>query len=223
MFSGIIQGQGRILESGDSGGDRRLVIGTADVDLGAIAVGDSIAVNGVCLTATATGSGSFAADVSAETLACTTLGRLGVNDAVNLEGSLRLGQPIAGHLVYGHVDGVGEVVDLTAEARSVRLTIRVPEALGRYIAPKGSVTVDGVSLTVNTVDEHRFSVNIIPHTREITVISGYAQGTPVNIEVDMIARYLERLVAPVKATHALPANKPLGLDTLKRHGFIESD
>lgn len=215
MFSGIIQGRGRIRESSDSGGDRRLVIGTADVDLGAIAIGDSIAVNGVCLTATAIGSDSFAADVSAETLACTTLGRLEVGDAVNLEGSLKLGQPIAGHLVYGHVDGVGEVVDLTAEARSQRLTIRVPTALGRYIATKGSVTVDGVSLTVNAVDEDRFTVNIIPHTREITVISGYAHGTPVNIEVDMIARYLERLFAPT--------NRPLDLDTLKRHGFIESD
>jgi riboflavin synthase len=215
VFSGIIQGRGLILESSDSGGDRKLVIGTAQLDLGAIAIGDSIAVNGVCLTATAIGKQSFAADVSAETLACTTLGRLKAEDPVNLEGSLRLGQPIAGHLVYGHVDGVGTVVDLTAEARSVRLTIRVPPGLSRYIAPKGSVTIDGVSLTVNAVDEDRFTVNIIPHTREITVISGYTQGTPVNIEVDMIARYLERLVAPASA--------PLDLDTLKRHGFIESD
>jgi riboflavin synthase len=215
VFSGIIQGRGLILESSDSGGDRKLVIGTAQLDLGAIAIGDSIAVNGVCLTVTAIGKQSFAADVSAETLACTTLGRLKAGDPVNLEGSLRLGQPIAGHLVYGHVDGVGKLVDLTAEARSVRLTIRVPPGLSRYIAPKGSVTIDGVSLTVNAVDEDRFTVNIIPHTREITVISGYAQGTPVNIEVDMIARYLERLVAPTSA--------PLDLDTLKRHGFIESD
>jgi riboflavin synthase len=191
------------------------VIGTADVDLGTIAIGDSIAVNGVCLTATALGTARFSADVSAETLACTTLGRLNVKDPVNLEASLRLGQPIAGHLVYGHVDGVGSVADLTPDARSLRLTIQVPTALGRYIAAKGSVTVDGVSLTVNSVDRDRFTVNIIPHTREITVISGYAPGTPVNIEVDMIARYVERLVAP--------AGSPLTLDTLKRHGFIESD
>jgi riboflavin synthase len=215
VFSGIIVGLGRILEASEAGGDRKLVVGTGGVELGDVAIGDSLAVNGVCLTATATHNESFAADVSAETLACTTLGRLRTNDAVNLESSLKLGQPISGHLVYGHVDGVGEVIDLKPDARSVALSIRVPEALGRYIAAKGSVTVDGVSLTVNAVARDRFTVNIIPHTREITVISGYAPGTPVNIEVDRIARYLERLV--------LPESSPLSLDTLKRHGFIESD
>lgn len=215
MFSGIVQGLGRILESTGKGGDRQIVIGTEGVELGAIAIGDSIAVNGVCLTATAVRAASFTADVSAETLACTTLGQLTVRSAVNLEASLKLGQAIAGHLVYGHVDGIGEVVELADSARSIALTIAVPTGLGRYIAPKGSVTVDGVSLTVNAVDANRFTVNIIPHTREITVISGYAYGTPVNIEVDMIARYLERLV--------LADGSPLSLETLKRHGFIQSD
>jgi len=215
MFSGIVIGLGRIIETTERGGDLRVVIGTAGVETGEIAVGDSIAVNGVCLTATAIGTDSFAADASAETLACTSLGGLKVRDQVNLETSLKLGQAIAGHLVYGHVDGVGQVVELKDSARSIALTIAVPASLGRYIAVKGSITVDGVSLTVNAADEDRFTVNIIPHTREITVISGYRVGTAVNIEVDMLARYLERLVASDPT--------PLSLDTLKRHGFIQSD
>jgi riboflavin synthase len=215
VFSGIVEGLGRIIESEPRGGDRRLVIGTDGVDLGAIAAGDSIAVNGVCLTAIEPSAGRFAADVSAETLACTTLGALAADDAVNLEGSLKLGEPIAGHLVYGHVDAVGKVVEVADAARSVALTIAVPERLGRYIAVKGSITVDGVSLTVNAVTRDRFTVNIIPHTREITVISAYRPGTPVNIEIDMLARYLERLQS---------AGAPsLSLETLKRHGFIERD
>jgi riboflavin synthase len=215
VFSGIVSGTGLILESEPRGGDRRLVIGTDGVDLGAIAAGDSIAVNGVCLTAIEPASGRFAADVSAETLACTTLGGLAAGAAVNLEGSLKLGEPIAGHLVYGHVDAVGEVVDVADAARSVVLTVAVPERLGRYIAVKGSITVDGVSLTVNAVTRDRFTVNIIPHTREITVISAYRPGTPVNIEVDMLARYLERL-------HSAGA-PALSQETLQRHGFIEGD
>lgn len=215
MFSGIIKGRGVLRESREQGGDRRFVIGTAGVELGEIAPGDSIAVNGVCLTALEPSATDFAADVSAETLARTTLGGLAPGVAVNLESSLRLGQTIDGHLVYGHVDGVGRVVGLGDAARSLALTIELPSALARYIAVKGSVTVDGVSLTVNAVSGNRFSVNIIPHTREITVISGYASGTPVNIEVDMIARYLERLLA-AGAGGVTP-------DTLKRHGFIEND
>jgi riboflavin synthase len=215
MFSGIVSGTGSVIELGGSGGDRRIVIGTAGVDLGTVAAGDSIAVNGVCLTALEPAAASFAADVSGETLARTTLGRLGRGDRVNLEASLRLGQTLDGHLVYGHVDGVGRVAALNPAARSLELVVEVPGPLARYLAVKGSVTVDGVSLTVNTVAKYRFSVNIIPHTREITVISGYRSGTPVNIEVDMIARYVERL---------LTAGSPgVSLETLKRHGFIESD
>jgi riboflavin synthase len=215
MFGGIIKGCGVLCESTGRGGDRRFVIGTAGVGLGAIAPGASIAVNGVCLTALEPTADAFAADVSAETLARTTLGELAPGAAVNLESSLRLGDTIDGHLVYGHVDGVGRVVGLADAARSLELTIELPRSLARYVAVKGSVTVDGVSLTVNAVREDRFSVNIIPHTREITVISEYARGTPVNIEVDMIARYLERLLAA--------GSDGLTLDTLKRHGFIEND
>ena len=215
MFSGIVKGLGRVIESTERGGDRRLVIGFAGVDLGEVAPGDSIAVNGVCLTAIEPRADSFKADVSAETLARTTLAGLKVDDPVNLEASLRLGDAISGHLVYGHVDGVGEVVDVHAAARSVALSIALPEPLGRYVAVKGSITVDGVSLTVNAVASDRFTVNIIPHTREITVCSEYRQGSPVNIEVDMIARYLERLLAA--------GTESLSLETLKRHGFIQSD
>lgn len=215
MFSGIVKGLGRVIESTERGGDRRLVIGTAGVDLGEVVSGDSIAVNGVCLTAIEPGGDAFKADVSAETLGRTTLAGVRVDDVVNLEASLRLGEVISGHLVYGHVDGVGEVVDVQRAARSIALTIAIPEPLSRYVAVKGSITVDGVSLTINAVTSDRFTVNVIPHTREVTVISGYHQGSPVNIEVDMIARYLERLLSA--------GTESLSLETLKRHGFIQSD
>jgi len=215
MFSGIVKGLGRVIESTERGGDRRLIIGTAGVDLGEVVSGDSIAVNGVCLTAIEPGGDAFKADVSAETLGRTTLAGVRVDDVVNLEASLRLGEVISGHLVYGHVDGVGEVVDVQRAARSIALTIAIPEPLSRYVAVKGSITVDGVSLTINAVTSDRFTVNVIPHTREVTVISGYHQGSPVNIEVDMIARYLERLLSG--------GTESLSLETLKRHGFIQSD
>ena len=215
MFSGIVKGLGRVIESTERGGDRRLIIGTAGVDLGEVVSGDSIAVNGVCLTAIEPGGDAFKADVSAETLGRTTLAGVRVDDVVNLEASLRLGEVISGHLVYGHVDGVGEVVDVQRAARSIALTIAIPEPLSRYVAVKGSITVDGVSLTINAVSSDRFTVNVIPHTREVTVISGYHQGSPVNIEVDMIARYLERLLSA--------GTESLSLETLKRHGFIQSD
>jgi riboflavin synthase len=213
VFSGIVRGCGRILETAEQGGDRRLRIGTAGVDLGPIGVGDSIAVNGVCLTALEPAPESFAADVSAETLACTTLALAQPGDAVNLEGSLRLGQTVDGHLVYGHVDGVGRVVEQAERARSIELWIELPRVLSRYVAVKGSIAVDGASLTVNAVAGDRFSVNIIPHTREITVISGYTHGTPVNIEVDLIARYLERLQTA--------GGDGISREMLQRHGFID--
>lgn len=215
MFSGIIKGTGVIRESVVRGGDRRITIDTSGVELGRVEPGDSIAVNGVCLTALDPGPDGFAADVSAETLDRTTLGSLAAGASVNLESSLRVGDTIDGHLVYGHVDAVGKVVEMATAARSVLLSVEIPAPLARYIARKGSVTIDGVSLTVNTVTGSRFSVNIIPHTRDITIISGYGTGTPVNIEVDTIARYVERLLST--------GTEPLTRDTLKRHGFIESD
>jgi riboflavin synthase len=215
VFSGIVRGCGRLVELAEQGGDRRLVVDTAGIDLGALEVGDSVAVSGVCLTVLEPGPGSFAADVSAETLARTTLALAQPGDRVNLEGSLRLGQTVNGHLVYGHVDAVGRVVEQAERARSIELWIEVPRSLTRYIAARGSIAIDGVSLTVNAVSGDRFSVNIIPHTREITVISGYTHGTPVNIEVDMIARYLESLQSA--------GGEGISRELLRRHGFIDSD
>ena len=195
MFSGIVRGTGRVLASVDLGADRRLSIDTRDVDLPSLETGCSIAVNGVCLTAIDCADGRFAADVSRETLSATTLGELSSGDPVNLEGALRLNDTVDGHLVTGHVDGIGRVVGVEPDARSTGLRITVDGSLMRYIARKGSVAVDGVSLTVNAVDEDAFEVNIVPHTSEVTVISGYRTGRAVNIEVDIVARYLERLRA----------------------------
>lgn len=195
MFTGIVQTVGRIAAAERRGGDLWLEVDTGALDLGEARVGDSIAVNGACLTAvTLTGRG-VTADVSRETLAMTTLGELAAGAAVNLEPALAAGQPLGGHLVSGHVDGVAEVVAVSEDARSRRLVFELPEALARYVAPKGSVCIDGVSLTVNEVDGRRFGVNIVPHTLSATVIGGYRVGTRVNVEVDLVARYLERLLA----------------------------
>jgi riboflavin synthase len=194
MFSGLVKGSGRIEARADRDKDARIVVETGAVDIGAIAVGGSIAVNGVCLTAVEVGPGRFAADVSAETLGVTTLGRLVAGARVNLEAPLKAGDPLDGHIVTGHVDGVGEVVAFEAAGLSRRLVVEVPATLARYLAQKGSVAVDGVSLTVNGVSGRRFEVNVIPHTLAVTTIGEYSPGAAVNIEVDMIARYVERLL-----------------------------
>ena len=195
MFSGIVRGVGRVLESADLGGDRRLTIDTGGGALPPLETGCSIAVNGVCLTAVECGEERFAADVSLETLSATTLGELSGGDPVNLESALRLNDTVDGHLVTGHVDGIGRVVAVEPAARSTGVRIALDGALTRYIARKGSVAVDGVSLTVNAVQAGAFEVNIIPHTIAVTVISEYRRGRAVNIEVDIVARYLERLRA----------------------------
>ena len=195
MFSGIVRGTGRVLDSADLGGDRRLSIGTHGVALPQLATGCSIAVNGVCLTAVDCTDEWFSADVSLETLSATTLGELTRGDRVNLESALRLSDTVDGHLVTGHVDGIGRVAGVEPAARSTEVRIALDEALMRYIARKGSVAVDGVSLTVNAVHEDAFDVNIVPHTNDVTVISEYRPGRAVNIEVDIVARYLERLRA----------------------------
>ena len=190
----------------------RFAIELGSAAIGPLAVGGSIAVNGVCLTAVAVAPHGFTADVSAATLAVTTLGRLVAGSRVNLEPPLRAGDPLDGHIVTGHVDGVGEVVGVEPVGGSKRIVVAVPAALSRYIAPKGSVAIDGVSLTVNAVGAAELEVNIIPHTQAVTVIGEYARGTAVNIEVDMLARYLERLVQP---------DAPRGVDlaTLREHGY----
>jgi riboflavin synthase, alpha subunit len=192
MFTGIIQAVGMIQRLEPYGGDARLDLDTGKLPLDGVALGDSIAVNGVCLTAVALTERGFAADVSRETLTLTTLGTLKPGARVNLERALTLATPLGGHLVSGHVDGVGTVVACQEDARSWRLRIQAPDALARYIAPKGSICVDGTSLTVNRVEGAVFELNIVPHTLQETIIGDYRPGTRVNLEVDLIARYLER-------------------------------
>ena len=194
MFTGIIEAVGKIAALEPRGGDVRLRLSTGSLNMADVRVGDSIAVNGVCLTVLAHQSTSFSADVSNETLACTTLGGLRADDPVNLEKALTASSRLGGHLVSGHVDGVGEVLERQTQARSQRLRIRAPESLSRYIAAKGSVCMDGVSLTVNAVQGTVFDVNIVPHTLQNTALNDYRPGRHVNLEVDLIARYLERLL-----------------------------
>lgn len=195
MFTGIIKGIGRVAAREQRGGDTRLIIDTGDTELGTVAMGDSIAVSGVCLTAVELEDRRFAADLSQETLSLTTLGALEVGSPVNLEGALRAGEPLGGHLVSGHVDGFGVLESREPDARSWRLVFSVPPEIKRFFAPKGSVCVDGISLTVNEVDDTRFGVNIVPHTMEHTTLGDRAVGDRVNLEIDVIARYLARLNA----------------------------
>jgi riboflavin synthase len=212
VFSGLVKGIGRVASRTDLGEDRRFVIELGTATIAPLSVGGSIAVNGVCLTAVAVTPQGFTADVSVETLAVTTFGNVGPGTHVNLEPPLKAGDPLDGHIVTGHVDGVGVVVTIAPAGRSRRLVIRVPPALSRYVAAKGSVAVDGVSLTVNAVRGAEFEVNIIPHTQVLTVIGEYRGGTAVNIEVDMLARYLERLMQT-------EAQAGLDLATLRKHGY----
>ena len=195
MFTGIVLDVGHVLTRETRGGDLRLVIECTRLGLAGLRVGDSSCVQGCCLTATQVQGRTFAADASRETLALTTLGELAVGDPVNLEPALRAGDALGGHLVSGHVDGVAQVSAVSGDARSVRLGIDVPPALARYLAPKGSVAVDGVSLTINTVENSTFGVNIIPHTQEVTTLGRLSAGARVNLEVDQVARYLARLLA----------------------------
>jgi riboflavin synthase len=191
MFTGIITDIGRVAAV-ERRGDTRFVVETS-WDAAAIPVGASIACSGVCLTAVETTARAFVADASAETLSKTTLGAWAPGTPVNLERSLRVGDELGGHFVYGHVDGVATVVSVEPEGDSHRIVLEAPAALARYVAPKGSVAVDGVSLTVNEVDGARFGVNIIPHTWTATTLRDLRPGSRVNLEIDMLARYLQRL------------------------------
>lgn len=213
MFTGIIQAIGRIQSIEPRGGDLRLTLDAGALDLTDVAVGDSIAVSGVCLTAVALSDQVFCADVSRETLALTTLGRRRVGDRVNLEKALLPTTRLGGHLVSGHVDGLGKVVGRRADGRSQRWTFEAPKSLMRYIAVKGSICIDGVSLTVNTVEGARFGVNLVPHTLAQTTLEALSDGDAVNLEVDLVARYVERLLA---------AREGGGIDAalLEAHGFL---
>jgi riboflavin synthase len=195
MFTGIVQAVGSVAALVPKGGDVEMLIDAAALGLDGVALGDSIAVAGACLTVTRLDGRRFAADVSNETLARTTLGALLEGSPVNLEKALRAGDALGGHYVTGHVDGLATVVTAQDDARSLRLVFEVPEPLARYVAAKGSVTLEGVSLTVNEVDGRRFGVNLIPHTREVTTLGRLVSGAVVNLEIDIIARYVERLVA----------------------------
>ena len=208
MFTGIIQAVGHIAAIQPQGADTRLRIQTGKLPMGLTALGDSIAVNGVCLTAVELPGDGFWADVSGESLARTTLGGLTVGSPVNLEKALTPTTHLGGHLVSGHVDGVGSVVERRSEGRSERFRIETPKELAKYIAEKGSITVDGISLTVNAVDGAVFDLNIVPHTLQETTMGGFSVGTRVNLEVDLIARYLE----PVAYT-------PLPLPTIFRGSY----
>jgi riboflavin synthase len=194
MFTGIIQAVGKIEALTAQGGDLRLSIGTGDLPMQDVKTGDSICVSGCCLTVIAKREHAFDADVSKETLSLTTLGDLKAGSAVNLEKSLTLATPLGGHLVSGHVDGLGTIKSRREDARSIRFDIQVSGSLKRYIAHKGSISVDGVSLTVNAIHNDLFDVNIIPHTMSHTIFGEYQVGSRVNLEVDVVARYVERML-----------------------------
>jgi riboflavin synthase len=197
MFTGIVQAVGRISALQARQGDLELEISPGELNLAESKVGDSIAVSGVCLTIARFAQRGFVADVSRETLACTTLGDAVVGRAVNLELALRAGEPMGGHLVAGHIDGLGRLAARREDGRSWRLEFEIPAPLTRYVAPKGSICIDGVSLTVNEIEGARFGVNLIPHTLAVTTLGTLGTGDRVNVEVDLLARYLERLAGTV--------------------------
>lgn len=219
MFTGIIQSVGEVAAIEAKGDDTRLRILTNQLDLGDVQLGDSIAVNGVCLTAVELPGDGFWADVSGETLSCTTFKSLTVGTPVNLEKALTPSTRLGGHLVSGHVDGIGKVVERYNDGRSVRFHIAAPAEMAKYIAEKGSVCVDGISLTVNAVKGAIFELNIVPHTLQETTMASFKVGTEVNLEVDIIARYLERLILGDKAADT--KNTGISMDMLQQHGFLK--
>jgi len=214
VFTGIVRAVGRVSSIRDSGGDLRLTVRAAGLPWRDFEVGESIAVNGVCLTAVALHDDGFDTDVSRETTSVTAFRHLETGSRVNLEPSLALGERLGGHLVTGHVDCVGRVASRRNDGQSLRLDVEIPAEFSRYVARKGSVCIDGVSLTINSVSGDRFSVNIIPHTADVTIIGGYEVGTEVNIEVDLLARYLERLLGDTSGTGVTR-------DFLKAHGYVD--
>lgn len=220
MFTGIIQAVGEVAAIEPKGNDVRLRILTNGLDLADVQLGDSIAVNGVCLTAVELPGDGFWADVSGETLSCTTFKALAVGTKANLEKALTPTTRLGGHLVSGHVDGIGKVVERYNDGRSVRFHIQAPDDMAKYIAEKGSICVDGISLTVNAVKGAIFELNIVPHTLQETTMGQFKNGTEVNLEVDIIARYLERLILGDKAADS--KNSGISMEMLSEHGFIKS-
>lgn len=217
MFTGIVEAIGEIAALQPQGEDYRLHVRSGVLDLTDVQLGDSIAVNGVCLTVTALPGDGFWADVSAETLAHTCFAELRAGSRVNLEKALQLSSRLGGHLVSGHVDGVGAVLSRDMAGRSLRFRLKAPAALAKYIAAKGSITIDGVSLTVNLVQGDEFELNIVPHTLQETTLAGMTVGQRVNLEVDVLARYLERLLQGEEAARSASAG--MTMDFLAKHGF----
>jgi riboflavin synthase len=220
MFTGIIETVGEIISAEMRSGDLRLQVIAPSFQWQDVALGDSIATNGVCLTVVELLADGFTADVSNETLSLTTVGSWRPGARVNLEKALMPSSRLGGHIVSGHVDGIGKVVSRHKDARSERFRIKAPDVLARYIAHKGSITVDGTSLTVNEVDGAVFDLNIVPHTLQETIIDGYRPGTEVNLEVDVIARYLERLLLGDKAAQA-GSGTGISEAFLAEHGFFK--
>ena len=218
MFTGIIQSIGEIRTVEARGGDLRLVVGTGQLPMHEVALGDSIAVNGVCLTVVAMTKHSFTADVSGETVSRTTVAEVKAGSKVNLEMAMLPTTRLGGHLVSGHVDGVGEIKRRWSDARSERFVIAAPQALAKYIAEKGSICVDGISLTVNAVQGSEFELTIVPHTLQATTMGDFQVGRRVNLEVDIIARYLERLLS---ADSEIPG-AGVSRELLAARGFIKN-
>jgi riboflavin synthase len=223
MFTGIIAAIGQIEQLKATGADIRLKVSTGKLDMGDVALGDSIATNGVCLTVVEFSSQHFCADVSPETIKRTGFADYRAGAKVNLEKALQANARLGGHIVSGHVDGVGEVLSITAVDRWLEAWIKAPDELAKYLAEKGSVTVDGVSLTVNDVDGASFMLTLVPHTLQETIIGTYKAGTKVNLEVDLIARYLERLLLGDKAAEASAGKgkKDISLAFLAENGFLK--
>ena len=193
MFTGIIEAVGKIEARSQEKGEWRLKFSTGDLDLSDVKIGDSIAVSGCCLTVVEKHATAFLADVSNETMRCTSLGTLEIGSAVNLEKAMLATDRFGGHIVSGHVDGVGHLIKVENEGQSIKMTFKIPSNLSKYVAVKGSICVDGTSLTVNEANDDYFAVNLIPHTQDETVSGSYQIGDSVNLEVDIIARYLERM------------------------------
>lgn len=219
MFTGIIEAVGQVVTLQPQSGDLRLRIKTGGLDLGDVRLGDSIATNGVCLTVVDLPGDGYWADVSRETLDNTTIPHWKVGQRVNLEKALTPQTRLGGHIVSGHVDGVGEVVSRHRDARSERFRLRAPKELAKYIAHKGSITVDGTSLTVNAVEGAEFELNIVPHTLAHTIMGDYKTGSLINLEVDVLARYLERLMLGDKAAEST-GQGGITLEFLARNGFM---
>lgn len=219
MFTGIIEAVGEVADMQYTSGDLRMRVRTASLPLDGMQLGDSICTNGCCLTVTSLPGDGYWCDVSRESLSLTTLGDLKMGSKLNLERSLTPQSRLGGHIVSGHVDGVGHVVSSEEDGRSVRWVMQAPDELAKYIAHKGSITVDGTSLTVNEVSGAQFSLNIIPQTLQETIFSEYQNGTRINLEVDVIARYLERLLQGDQAAN--PAGAALDEGFLQEHGFLK--